>query len=194
MLLPPSLLLLGRGILVPEGEAACAFVSTLCVNKHIASAQSKTFLGTGRFARTVFLLRNPSPTPKAPTHQPQIPIAPLPNVKSVVRPDPTATEGVLYARKELSASRVEMRRVMGSRSDAENGDAVAVGNDVYGDNPGKSRGVAGEGICEKAYQSACTELHEQVQVLTAKRQRPMTTTIPNPSCVQRNFSRGVKSS
>jgi hypothetical protein len=98
------------------------------------------------------LLLNPALTPNAPTHHPQIPIAPFPKVKSVVRPEPTATEGVLYAKKELSASRVEMRRVMGSLSEVENGDAVAVGSEVYGDNPGKSRGVAGEGIWNGRYQ------------------------------------------
>lgn len=42
---------------------------------------------------------------------------------------------------------------MGSRRDVENGDAVAFGNEVYGDNPGKSRGVAGEGICRDRCQS-----------------------------------------
>lgn len=57
-------------------------------------------------------------------------MAPFPNVKRVVRPDPTATDGVLYARKELNARSVEMRRVMGSRSDVENGDAVAFGKEV----------------------------------------------------------------
>lgn len=57
-------------------------------------------------------------------------MAPFPKVKRVVRPDPTATDGVLYAKKELSARSVEMRRVIGSRSDVENGDAVAFGNEV----------------------------------------------------------------
>lgn len=76
------------------------------------------------------MLRKPALTPKAPTHQPQIPMAPFPKVKRVVRPDPTATDGVLYAKKELSARSVEMRRVIGSRSDVENGDAVAFGNEV----------------------------------------------------------------
>jgi hypothetical protein len=81
-------------------------------------------------ALTVFLLRYPALTPNAPTHQPHTPIDPLPNAKRVVRPDPIADDGVLYAKNALKARRVEMRRVMGRRRDSVKVEGVALGRDV----------------------------------------------------------------